>query len=245
MAEFEGKVAVITGGARGFGRGFGEALANRGAIVVLADIDGEAADKTARELGASARGLRLDVADNAAVEAAMVAVAAEHGGIDILINNAGIHSLAASKPIRQLGLPAARKMFEVNVWGVIQCTLAAAPFMAGREGAAIVNISSMAAYPAATAYGVTKLAVRGITADFARDLAPIRVNAIAPGLMFTDTIRAELPQPIIDAVNAQQIVKREGNVADIVEAMLYLVSPRSGFVTGETLKVTGGVTLQV
>jgi 3-oxoacyl-[acyl-carrier protein] reductase len=243
MAEFAGRVAVITGGARGFGRGFGEALANRGAIVVLADIDGQAADDAARVLGA--RGLGLDVADNDAVEAAMAAVAAEHGGIDILINNAGIHSLKASKPIRQLGLQAARQMFDVNVWGVIQCTLAAAPFMATREGAAIVNISSMAAYPSASAYGVTKLAVRGITADFARDLAPIRVNAIAPGLILTDTIRAELPQPIIDAVSAQQIVKREGNVADIVEAMLYLVSPRSGFVTGETLKVTGGVTLQV
>jgi 3-oxoacyl-[acyl-carrier protein] reductase len=245
MAEFAGKVAVITGGARGFGRGFGEALANRGAMVVLADIDGRAADDAARAIGANAQSLALDVADNAAVEAAMAAVASEHRGIDILINNAGIHSLAASKPIRQLGLEAARRMFEVNVWGVIQCTLSAAPFMAGREGAAIVNIASMAAYTSASAYGVTKLAVRGITADFARDLAPIRVNAIAPGLMFTDTIRAELPQPIIDAVRAQQIVKREGTLADVVEAMLYLVSPRSGFTTGETLKVTGGVTLQV
>jgi 3-oxoacyl-[acyl-carrier protein] reductase len=245
MAEFSDKVAVITGGARGFGRGFGEALAARGARVLLADIDGPAATEAAREIGANAQGLALDVADNAAIEAAMAAISVRHGGIDILINNAGIHSLAASKPIRQLGLEAARRMFEVNVWGVIQCTLAAAPFMAAREGAAIVNIASMAAYPSASAYGVTKLAVRGITADFARDLAPIRVNAIAPGLIFTDTIRAELPKPIVEAVSAQQIVKREGTVADVVEAMLYLVSPRSGFVTGETLKVTGGVTLQV
>ena len=105
----------------------------------------------------------------------------------------------------------------------------------------------MASYPCTTTYGVTKLAVRGITTAFAHELGPqgIRVNAIAPGLIMTDTIRAELPEPVIAAVSSQQIVKREGATSDIVEAMLYLVSPASGFMTGECLRVSGGVTLQV
>lgn len=247
MSDNSGKVAVITGGARGFGRAFGEALAARGARVVLADLDSDEAALAAAAIGPLAEALALDVAEEAAVTAAMQDIAARHGGIDILINNAGIHSAEGAQPIGVMGLARSRQMFEVNVWGVIQCTLAAAPYMAGRAGAAIVNISSMASYPCTTTYGVTKLAVRGITTAFAHELGPqgIRVNAIAPGLIMTDTIRAELPEPVIAAVSSQQIVKREGATSDIVEAMLYLVSPASGFMTGECLRVSGGVTLQV
>ncbi len=246
MSDNSGKVAVITGGARGFGRAFGEALAARGARVVLADLDSDEAALAAAAIGPLAEALALNVAEEAAVTAAMQDIAARHGGIDILINNAGIHSAEGAQPIGVMGLARSRQMFEVNVWGVIQCTLAAAPYMAGRAGAAIVNISSMASYPCTTTYGVTKLAVRGITTAFAHELGPqgIRVNAIAPGLIMTDTIRAELPEPVIAAVSSQQIVKREGATSDIVEAMLYLVSPASGFMTGECLRVSGGVTLQ-
>ncbi len=246
MSDHSGKVAVITGGARGFGRAFGEALAARGARVVLADLDSDEAALASAEIGPLAEALALDVAEEAAVTAAMQDIAARHGGIDILINNAGIHSAEGAQPIGVMGLARSRQMFEVNVWGVIQCTLAAAPYMAARAGAAIVNISSMASYPCTTTYGVTKLAVRGITTAFAHELGPqgIRVNAIAPGLIMTDTIRAELPEPVIAAVSSQQIVKREGATSDIVEAMLYLVSPASGFMTGECLRVSGGVTLQ-
>jgi 3-oxoacyl-[acyl-carrier protein] reductase len=243
--NFHGKVAVVTGGARGFGRSFGEALAARGAHVILADVDGDAAESAASELSDRVQAIALDVADASAVEATMSALGAQYGGIDLLINNAGIHSVEANKGFRELGLDRARRLFDVNLWGVVHCTLAAAPLMRGRAGASIVNIASMAAYPSTTAYGVSKLAVRGLTASFARELAPIRVNAIAPGLMFTDTIRAELPDDIVRQVQAQQIVKRDGEVGDIVEAMLFLASDGAGFVTGETLRVSGGVTLQV
>jgi 3-oxoacyl-[acyl-carrier protein] reductase len=250
MSEFGGKVAVITGGGRGLGKAFGHALAARGVHVVLLELDSDAGLAAAAEIraaGHSAEALEGDVADEERMNFVMADVASQHGGIDILINNAGIHSAEANKPIGALGIKDTRRMFDVNMWGVIHCTIAVRPHMAGRLGAAIVNISSMAAYGATMAYGVTKLAVRGLTMSFAHELASegIRVNAVAPGLIFTDTIRAELDPDLIKQVLQTQILKREGEERDIVEAMLYLVSDRSSFMTGETIRVSGGATLQI
>ncbi|MET0248192.1 MAG: SDR family oxidoreductase [Sphingobium sp.] len=247
MTDVAKRVAVITGGGRGFGKAFGHALAGQGVTVVQVDLDAAAATAAAAEIGPLAEGVQGDVSDEQAMLNLMQDVARRHGGIDILINNAGIHSTEASKPIGVLGTAATRRMFEVNIWGVIYCTLAAQPFMAGRDGAAIVNISSMSSYGSDTAYGVSKLAVKGLTASFAHELGPngIRVNAIAPGLMLTDTIRAELSPEIMTRVKAMQIVQRDGEEADIVNAMLWLVSSGASFVTGETIRVSGGVTLQV
>jgi 3-oxoacyl-[acyl-carrier protein] reductase len=177
----------------------------------------------------------------------MAKVGAAYGGLDILINNAGLHSEAYNEPMARSGVAKLRRLFDVNVMGTIVCTLAAKPLMAGRAGAAVVNISSSAAYQCQTAYGASKIAVRGLTAAFAKELGAdgIRVNAIAPGLIFTDTIRAELSESTVKLVKAQQLLAREGEVSDIVEAMLYLVSARSGFITGETLRVSGGFALSL
>ena len=247
--EHQGKVAFITGGGRGFGRAFGAALSARGAHVVLADIDGAAAEAAAAELtaaGGSVTGVACDVADEVAVEAAMDEVAARHGGLDILVNNAGLHA-AYNRPFTELGLAKVRRVLDVNVMGVVICSLAAQRAMRGRTGAAIVNISSSAAYANRSIYGVSKLAVRGLTVSFAREFAAdgIRVNAIAPGLIFTDTVRAQLPEAEAKRVLGEQILQREGEERDIVEALLYLVSSKASFVTGETLRVTGGFALSV
>jgi NAD(P)-dependent dehydrogenase (short-subunit alcohol dehydrogenase family) len=246
--EHEGRVAVVTGGGRGFGKAFAEALAARGAHVVLADIDGEAARSAAAGIGERALGVSCDVADEAQVRGLVEQVVARHGGLDILINNAGLHSHAYSQPMGQMGLEKVRRLFDVNVMGVITCSLAARAAMAGRPNASMINISSSASYNSVgTAYGVTKMAVRGLTATFAREFAAdgIRVNAISPGLIFTDTIRAELPPEQVQRVMAQQLLPREGEERDIVEALLYLVSERAAFVTGETLRVSGGFALSV
>jgi NAD(P)-dependent dehydrogenase (short-subunit alcohol dehydrogenase family) len=248
--EHEGRTAIITGGGRGFGKAFGHALAARGAHVVLNDIDADAGAAAAAEIraaGGEASSFTCDVANEVQVGAMVADVVARRGGIDILINNAGLHSAEYAEPMAKSGLPKLRRLFDVNVMGVIICTLAARSAIEGRPGASIVNISSAAADGCPTAYGVTKLAVRGLTITSARELGPdgIRVNAIAPGLMFTETIRREMPQSTIKAVMDQQILKSEGVEKDIVEAILYLCSDRAALVTGETLRVSGGFALQV
>lgn len=250
MKEHQGRVAVITGGGRGFGKAFGHGLAAQGAHAVLADIDGDVARAAAREIeaaGGSASGVACDVADEAQVASMVSDVVGRHGGIDILINNAGLHSASYNAPMHVMGLAKVKRLFEVNVMGVIICSLAAKAAMSGRANASIINISSSAAYSSGTAYGASKLAVRGLTMTLAREFAAdgIRVNAIAPGLIFTDTIRAELPKSMVDGVMKQQILSRQGEESDIVEAMLYLVSPKAGFITGETLRVSGGFALSV
>ena len=239
--DHSGKVAVISGGARGFGKAFAAALAREGAAVALIDRDETAVKAAAAEIGGSTLGFAGDVTDEARMAAIMTEMAGAHGGIDILINNAGLHSMEYSRPIREMGLAKTRRLFEVNVIGTVLCTLAAQPHMAGRTGASIVNIASSAAF-AGGGYGTSKLAVIGLTMTFARELAAddIRVNAIAPGVILTETIRTEMAPETLQRIKAMQYISRDGEEQDIVDAMLFLTSPKAKFITGETLRVTGG-----
>lgn len=240
----QGKTAVITGGGRGFGKGFGEALAAEGAHVVLVDIDGAVAEAAAAEIRGNSRlatGLQGDVTNEARMAEVMAEASALQGGIDILINNAGLHSDEYSRPITQMGLAKTKRLFEVNVFGTITCTLAAWPHMQGRAGASIVNISSSAGHMGGTAYGDSKLAIAGLSITFARELAPVRVNAISPGMMLTDTIKAELPPEVMARVKAMQFLPDDGVPEHIIDAMLFLTSDKARFITGEILRVTGGM----
>jgi 3-oxoacyl-[acyl-carrier protein] reductase len=241
IGQFHEKVAVITGGARGFGKAFGAALAREGAIVILLDLDGVAAEAAAADIGGTTRGYTADITDEARINAVLSEVAHNYGGVDILINNAGLHSHEYSRPIADMGLAKTRRLFEVNVIGTVACTLAVRPFMAGREGASIVNISSASAF-AGGGYGTSKLAVIGLTMTFARELAVdgIRVNAIAPGVILTDTIRSEMASETLSRIKSMQFLSGDGEEQDIVDAMLFLASPKAKFITGETLRVTGG-----
>lgn len=247
--RFAGSVAFITGGAIGFGRAFARALSGEGAAVVIADIDTETAERTAAELreqGAAAIAVNCDVADEYQVEAALASAIREFGGVDILINNAGLHLLKYNQPFGVLSRDDLRALFDVNVIGVINCTLACRDSMRDRGGGVVLNISSMAGYMNVTPYGVSKLAVRGLTVAFATELAPdrIRVNGIAPGLMNTENALADLPHGLIDdIVRERQLVHRLGTMDDVVSAMLFLCSADGSFITGEIIKVSGGFPL--
>lgn len=236
------KTAIVTGGARGFGKAFGKALADGGMHVVLIDLDRDAVEAAATEIGGSAVGHALDVTDEAGITDLFDRIAAETGGIDVLINNAGLHSHAYSRPVAEMGVERTRRLFEVNVMGTVICSLAAQPHMAGREGASMVNIASSAAYMGG-AYGTSKLAVIGMTMTLAREFGPdgIRVNAIAPGVILTDTIRDEMAPETLARIKGMQFSPLEGAEQDIVDAMLFLVSPQARFVNGETLRVSNGV----
>jgi len=247
--RFDGKVAFITGGGVGFGRAFARALAAEGASIVIADIDGDAGVALAHELetaGAPALAVVCDVADEHQVQAGIDATVERFGGLDVLINNAGKHLTKYNQPFSVLERAELRALFDVNVIGVVNCSVAARPSMAARGGGVILNISSMAAYMSTTPYAVSKLAVRGLTIAFATEFAGdgIRVNAIAPGLMATENAMDDLPTALVDEfVNDRQLVHRLGQMDDIVQAMLYLCSDESSFVTGETVKVSGGLPL--
>jgi 3-oxoacyl-[acyl-carrier protein] reductase len=239
--------AVVTGGGRGFGKAFGAALAGEGAHATLIDLDGDIAESAAADIRASgglATAYAGDVTEEDRMAEIMADTSAIHGGIDILINNAGLHSHEYSQPIVTMGVAKTRKVFDVNVNGIIICTLTARPHMTNRANASIINIASSAAYIGlhAHAYGVSKMTVAALTVVFAGELGPdnIRVNAIAPGMVLTATIRAELPEAVKDQARAMQFLRRDGEETDIVEAMLFLTSDKARFITGETLRVTGG-----
>ena len=249
--DFLDKVIFITGGAVGFGRAVARAFSAQGAAVALADIDLDAAETTASELranGARAMAVKCDVADETQVEAAVARVVAELGGIDVLINNAGKHLTKYNQPFTVLERHEVRALFDVNVIGVVNCTVACRETMIARGGGAVLNISSIAGYMVTSPYGVSKLAVRGLTMAFAQELAPdgIRVNAVAPGLTATENAMVDLPQSLVDRfVGELQLVKRLGVMDDIVNAVLFLCSDEAGFITGETLKVSGGYPLGI
>lgn len=250
-ARFEGKVAFITGGAIGFGRAFGRALAAQGAAVAIADIDLPGAQEEADALlasGHTALAVECDVADEQQVDQAVASVVSELGGVDVLINNAGKHLTKYNQPFSVLPRHEIRALFDVNVIGVVNCSVACRDTMRARGGGAILNISSIAATGSTSPYGVSKLAVRGLTIAFAHEFAPdsIRVNAIAPGLMATENVLADLPQSLVEHfVSDLQLVHRLGTMEDIVSAMLFLCSDEASFVTGETLKVSGGYPLSI
>jgi 3-oxoacyl-[acyl-carrier protein] reductase len=249
--RFENKIAFITGGAIGFGRAFGQALAAEGAAVAIADVDLPAAEAEAEHLraaGHSALAIKCDVADEGHVDAAIAATVSELGGVDVLINNAGKHLTKYNQPFSVLPRHEIRALFDVNVIGVVNCSVACQQPMRARGGGVILNISSIAGLSSSSPYGVSKLAVRGLTIAFAREFAPdgIRVNAIAPGLMGTENALADLPQEMVDGfIKDLQLVHRLGTMDDIVNAMLFLCSKDASFVTGETLVVSGGYPLSI
>ena len=244
--RIDGRVALVTGGTRGIGRAIAEALAAQGASVAVTARSGAAA--AAAELAAThgieTLGLDADLADPAAAAALIRQMHGRFKRLDILVNNAGIMLEGLIGMTAEETLQA---MLAVNVAGTFRLLQSAARLMERSGGGSIVNLSSiigLRGQPGLSAYAASKAAIVGLTLAAAKELAPkrIRVNAVAPGLIRTDMTDA------MDATTRQKTVAtialgREGEAAEVADAVLFLTSDLARYVTGQVLGVDGGMSL--
>lgn len=243
-----GKVAIITGAAQGIGATYAQALAAHGATVVILDIlDGQhLADKLTQE-GLQALYLQVDVTDPAAVSRAVETIAARHGRLDILVNNASIFGTLPLTPISEIDSDLWDRIMAVNVRGTFECVRAVLPIMRKQAYGKIVNISSGTVFkgaPLMLHYVASKGAIIAMSRSLARELGPdgIRVNTLAPGLIMSDNVRNNcIWQGDSLARNiASRSIQKPGFPEDLIGALLFLASSDSDFVTGQTLVVDGG-----
>jgi len=261
--DLSGRKALVTGGARGLGAGMAEALARAGAAVAIGDVRDDLGKATVERIqasGATAEFISLDVTDEATWERAVADTIDALGGFDILVNNAGIEITSL---IADVDPAEARRMLEVNILGTLlgikHAFRAMRPGGAAGNGGAIVNVASVAAtiaWPAIAVYSATKSAVDRLTRVAAVEAGKlgygVRVNCVYPGLVPTE-MGAQLakdvadvglfasPEAAVQSVVEQTPLGRLGDVSDIAEAVVFLVSDASRFVTGAGLPVDGGM----
>jgi NAD(P)-dependent dehydrogenase (short-subunit alcohol dehydrogenase family) len=244
--RLDGKVAIVTGGAGGIGRAYCRALAEAGASVVVADLDGTGAQKVSGELevdGFSAIPATVDITDVESVASMVDAARSAFDGIDVLVNNAAIidmpYTALATYPLDWW-----ERGFRINVTGALICTQAVVPVMLERGGGKIINQASSGAFTAAGAYGIGKLALVGLTVALAKELGPqhIHVNAIAPGMVDTEAALKSVPRdsPLRERMRTTAAVKAFGEPEDLCGALLFLASSASDWMTGQTLNIDGG-----
>ena len=238
--DFDGLVAVVTGGASGIGLATATELSSRGATVAVLDLNPEVA--------APLIGFAADVSSRASVDAAIAAVVERFGGIDVVINNAGIGAIGtvADNDDAQW-----TRVLDINVIGMARVAAAALPHLRASEHAAIVNVCSIAALnglPDRALYSASKGAVLSLTFAMATDHVRegIRVNCVSPGTVGTPFVEALLsqaadPEAELKALNARQAIGRLVTADEVARAIAYLASPLSGSTTGTALDVDGGV----
>lgn len=250
--QIQGSTVIITGGGRGIGREMAKAFAARGANLALFDLNQADLDETARQCaahGVKARGYLVNVTQEAAVIAGMDAVAADFGGIDVLINNAGIVKdglLIKAKDGAVTGkmtLDQWQAVIDINLTGVFLCGREAAERMIQRgKGGVIINISSVSRHgnPGQTNYSATKAGVAAMAEVWAKELARygIRTGSIAPGYTRTDILAAMRPE-ILDKLTAQVPLRRLGEAGEIAHAATFIVE--NDFFTGRCVDVDGGM----
>lgn len=245
--KLQDKVAIVTGAASGFGRGIAELFALEGARVIAADINGEGARQVAAALGNNVIAVSCDVSKKADVDAMVRAATEAFGGLDIVVNNAGITH--RNQPLLDVGEAEFDRIYAVNVKSIYLSTLAAVPKMEQRGGGTIINIASTAGIrprPGLTWYNGSKGAVITLTKSMAVELAPknIRVNAINPVMGETGMLQQFMGLPDTPENRAKFIVGiplgRLSQPYDIANAALFLAEPASSFITGVALEVDGG-----
>lgn len=237
--RFKDKVAVVTGAGQGIGEGYARALAAEGARVVVAELNEEQGQRVAKEIG-DALFVKTDVADPASAEALADTVIGEFGQIDHLVNNAAIFHGMRREGVVTVDYDYLDRFLKVNLLGALHVTRAVLPHL--KEGAAIVNQSSTAAWQATGFYGLAKAGINHLTASLAAELGPrgIRVNAIAPGPTDTEAARSIIPEEYRAAMVQSFALKRMGTPADQAGALLFLLSDEAAWVTGQVIAVDGG-----
>lgn len=244
VAGLEGRVAVITGGARGIGRACAETLGAGGVHVHLLDRDGDALGSAADELradGIAVSADAVDVTDADAVRACVDAVAASHGSVDIVVNSAGVHG--PSRPLWEIEPADWDLVLGVNLMGTVNVCRAAIPHMLDRWGR-IVNIASIAGKdgnPNAAPYSASKAAVIGLTKSLGKELATrgVLVNAVAPAVVETDMV-AGISEEHRQYMVARIPMGRIGTVDEVARLVAFLAGPDLSFSTGAVYDISGG-----
>lgn len=252
--RLEGKVAVVTGaGGRGnsIGRAYALGLAQAGSAVVVADLNAEGAQVVCDEIiaaGGRAIAVGVDITVPDSVAAMASAATDSFGGVDILVNNAALmaelgHATAVDIPIEEFN-----RVMNVNLTGALNCVQAVVPLMRERGGGKIVNQVSGGAFPAVSVYGISKLALAGLTTTLARQLGRenINVNAIAPGNTTSDAGKLLTPDdsPFIKFLEASVAMRVRGAPDELVGTLLLLCSPAGDWMTGQVIHVDGGWVLR-
>jgi 3-oxoacyl-[acyl-carrier protein] reductase len=247
------KIALITGGAAGIGYATTRRFVEEGARVVICDVNQKAGEDAVRDLGTEVEFFRVDVTDRASVDGWVESVLEKYERVDILVNNAGIVrdsllvKIKDGELVKQMPEADFDLVVSINLKGVFNCTQAVVPAMIRQGGGVILNATSIVGIDGnigQTNYIATKAGVIGMTKVWARELGRhnIRVNAVAPGFTATDIISA-MPPKIIDDMKARTPLGRMGQPEDIANAYLFLASDEAGFISGEVLRVDGGIVI--
>jgi NAD(P)-dependent dehydrogenase (short-subunit alcohol dehydrogenase family) len=251
VGRVDGKVAIVTGAAGGIGAATARLLAQEGASVVVADINASGAEAHAARIvadGSRAVGIGFDLGDAASIESLIEQTVSRFGGIDVLHNNAAATQLAGTADGRVVDADPTiwDDTFRINVRGTALMIKAVVPHMLARGGGSIINTSSgagLAGDLGHAAYGASKAAINAVTMYAATELGKqqVRVNAIAPGMIESHPEEGGLPDAFRQVMVANHLTPRLGTPDDIANAVLFLASDESTFVTGEILRVDGGV----
>jgi 3-oxoacyl-[acyl-carrier protein] reductase len=247
--RLDGKVALITGGAAGIGRATARRFAEEGATLAICDVDDEWGRATVEALGPQHSFHQVDVSDRNAVQEWVDDVAAKHGRLDVLVNNAGILADATlvkvkdGQLVKQMDEEAFDRVIAVNLKGVFNCTQAVAPIMIRQGSGVILSASSVVGLDGnfgQTNYVAAKAGVIGMTKVWARELGRhgIRVNALAPGLIATE-ILSSMPDEVLGGMRKRIPLGRLGRPEEVASAYLFLASDEASFISGAVLRVDG------